>query len=274
MASDLLPSRRQLLAGAIMRRVLPALGLLLLSPLGAAFLLGHLPITALWALSFLIPMYGGGALLIRESVRRAGRGWPSILILALAYGVIEEGIATMSLFDPNYAGQRLLDYGYVPGLGIGVPWTALVLTLHVVWSISVPIAMVEVLANGRRTEPWLGRAGLIVTALLFLAGVGVMTAFSVAASAVVAAPLQLVASGAIAAGPLLTYTWSAFPQHPIIPVSRTVDLLGNTVFASAAVILIGVAALRLHRQSSATLAGVHGSRPSSFTRGSSPSHIG
>ena len=106
----------------------------------AEYLLGNLPITALSALVLLVPLYGGGAVLIREAVRHTGRSWPSILMLALAYGVLEEGIATMSLFNPNYVGLRLLDNGYVPSLGIGVPWTVLVLTLHVVWSVGVPIA--------------------------------------------------------------------------------------------------------------------------------------
>ena len=32
----------------------------------------------------LAPMSGGGALLIREVARRAGRGWPTVLLLAAA----------------------------------------------------------------------------------------------------------------------------------------------------------------------------------------------
>ncbi|HUR06489.1 MAG TPA: hypothetical protein VM347_28345 [Nonomuraea sp.] len=71
---------------------------------------------------------------------------------------------TMSLFNPDYAGQRLLDPGFVPALGIGVPWTLFVLALHTVWSMSVPIALVEELTGERRTTPWLGKVGLTVTA--------------------------------------------------------------------------------------------------------------
>src|SRR5262245_6914993 len=59
-----------------------AVGLFLLAPLVAELLLGNLPITALYTLVALAPLYGGGALLIREVVRRTGRGWSSILILA------------------------------------------------------------------------------------------------------------------------------------------------------------------------------------------------
>jgi len=74
-----------------MRRVAPAIALFFLSPLVAEFLLGDFPITMLYLVLFLAPMYGGGALVIRELVRRTGRGWPSIILLALAYGVLEEG---------------------------------------------------------------------------------------------------------------------------------------------------------------------------------------
>lgn len=320
-----------------MRRILPALGLFFLSPLVAEFLLGNLPINALYALVVLAPLYGGGALLIREAVRRAERGWPSILILALAYGVLEEGIATMSLFNPNYVGLRLLDNGYIPQLGIGGPWTVLVLTLHVIWSIGVPIAMMEALVPAHRTVPWLGRVGLAVTAVVFVLGVAAMTALSIAQSQFVASVPQLAssvviaaglvviglivvrpqtaaahapASGsaapepwvvgvaalvassafkliphdwapwlnvtlalglaviaivsvwiwshrrgwgdlhrlALAAGPMLTYAWTAFPQPPVMPASPAVDLAGNAIFAAGAVALIAIAALRLLRR--------------------------
>ncbi|MEU8141352.1 hypothetical protein [Nonomuraea sp. NPDC048901] len=161
-----------------MRRILPAFGLVLLSPLVAEFLLGDFPLTSLYFLVLLAPTYGGAALLIREVARRAGIGWPGIVLMSLAYGVFEEGIMTMSLFNPDYAGQRLLDPGFVPALGIGVPWTLFVLALHIVWSMSVPIALVEELTGARRTTPWLGKVGLTVTAVLAVLGAALMTVFS------------------------------------------------------------------------------------------------
>jgi hypothetical protein len=77
-----------------MRRVAPAVALFFLSPLVAEFLLGDFGLGALFVLIGLAPMYGGGAIVIREVVRRTGRGWPSIVLLALAYGVLEEGFTT------------------------------------------------------------------------------------------------------------------------------------------------------------------------------------
>jgi hypothetical protein len=49
-------------------------------------------------------------------------------VFAAAFGVVEEGLATQSLFNPDYAHQHLLGAGYVPALGIAVPWTVHVLS--------------------------------------------------------------------------------------------------------------------------------------------------
>ncbi|WP_426511592.1 hypothetical protein ACPPVO_13755 [Dactylosporangium sp. McL0621] len=147
-----------------------AVALFFLAPLVAEFLLGDFGINALFALLFLAPMYGGGAILIREFARRTGRGWPTMLTLALAYGVIEEGLVTQSLFNPDYAGLHLLQHWFVPGLGISVPWTITVLAVHTIWSISVPIALVENLNPATRTTPWLRAPGLVVAGVLCVLG--------------------------------------------------------------------------------------------------------
>ncbi|HEX6447618.1 MAG TPA: hypothetical protein VF053_21155 [Streptosporangiales bacterium] len=181
-----------------MRRLVPAVGLFFLAPLVAEYLLGDIPVTALAGLIVLAPWYGGGALLIRETCRRAGWGWPGIVALGLAFGVVEEGLVTESLFDPGYAGKHLLAHGYVPGLGIGASWTVFVLTLHVVWSICTPIAMVELLSRRRPTTTWLGRIGLGVTAVLFVAG-GVVTAAQNHAQFHFVAPAGRLAGAAVVA---------------------------------------------------------------------------
>jgi hypothetical protein len=88
-----------------------------------------------------VAFYGSAAVVIRDLARRTGRGWPTMLLLALAFGVVEEGLLTQSLFNPDYLGLHKLSFGYLPALGIGLPWTIFVLTLHVVWSIATPIAV-------------------------------------------------------------------------------------------------------------------------------------
>jgi hypothetical protein len=154
------------------RGIWPALGLMFVAPLVAEYLLGNLPIKLLPALIVLAPMYGGGALLIREVVRRTGRGWSSILLLGMAYGIFEEAYTTQSLFNPNYLKLNLglLTPAYIPSLGIGAWWTLWMLMVHGIWSISTPIALVEACVPDRARTPWLGRVGLVVVALVFLFG--------------------------------------------------------------------------------------------------------
>jgi len=156
----------------------PALSLILVAPLVAEFLLGDLPIKLLPALIFLAPMYGGGALLIRESVRRTGRGWPSMLLLGMAYAIFEEAFTTQSLFNPNYLRLNLglLTPAFIPALGISAWWTLWMFMVHAIWSISTPIALVEACVPNRATTPWLGRKGLAVVAIVFLLGAAAGTA--------------------------------------------------------------------------------------------------
>jgi hypothetical protein len=148
---------------------LAALGLAFLSPLVGEYLLGNISIRDLVAVPFLVPMYGGGALLIRELARRTGRGWPTILVLGLAYGVIEPGVFDGSLFNPSFEG---MDYAgaRIPVLGLSAYYAVQFLVNHAVWSITIPILLTEALTPRHRTTPWLGRVGLGVTAVVYVLG--------------------------------------------------------------------------------------------------------
>lgn len=154
-----------------LRGISAAASLFFLAPLVAEYLLGDLPLIAIAAMIALAPMYGGGAILIREAVRHTGRGWPTFILLALAYAVMEEGLVSTTLFDPHYLGLSLLSYGYIPALGTAFPWAIFVLSIHVIWSMAVPIGLTEALFHETEPKPWLGRIGLVVTGLLFLFGV-------------------------------------------------------------------------------------------------------
>src|SRR5262249_24395890 len=178
-------------------RIGPAVLLTVLAPVGAEFLLGDFTIRTLPVVLVLLPLYGCGALLIREIARRARRGWPAILLLATAYSLLEEGFLTQSLFNPNYVGQRLLDYGYVPWLGTSLSWCTLLLTIHVAWSIATPILIPEGIAADRRTAPWLRPPGLVATVLLFLLGCVATASFSLKSSPFVATRLQFLSAGVL-----------------------------------------------------------------------------
>ncbi|HEX4212622.1 MAG TPA: hypothetical protein VIA06_04750 [Candidatus Dormibacteraeota bacterium] len=185
----------------LVRRVAPAVLLAVLAPLVAEFLLGDFTIRSIGLLLIFLPQYGGGAILVRELARRTGRGWPTILLLALAYGLIEEGLTTQSLFNPNYVGQHLLAYGYIPALRTSLDWCVYVLSLHVVWSISTPILIAEGVSGDRRRTPWLGRIGLAVVAILFVLGCVITIAVTLVSERppFVAAPGELAAVVVLAA---------------------------------------------------------------------------
>jgi hypothetical protein len=182
----------------MMRRITPALGLFFLSPFVGEFLLGNVSIDALPIGLVMAPMYGGGAVLIREAARRAGKGWPTIFLLALAYGMIEEGLACQTLFNPSYFGLNLLREAYIPALGIGLWWTLFVLTLHAVWSICTPIAIIESFVPERATAPWLGWPGLVVASVLYLLGLVIIFAGTYRQEHFIATPTQLLSAVACA----------------------------------------------------------------------------
>ena len=179
-------------------RLAPAWALFFLAPIVAEYLLGDLTIRMLAPLVALGPLYGGGALLIREIARRTGRGWPTIILLAIAYAVTEEAFLTQSLFNPDYVHQRLLDYGFIPMLGTSLNWTVFVLSIHVVWSVATPILIAEGLAGRLGRAPWLRTPGLVVTTALFLLGCTAVMSVSLKDTAFRASATQLITAGAVA----------------------------------------------------------------------------
>jgi hypothetical protein len=154
------------------RKIYAVITLFFAAPLVAEYLLGDLPLKLLPVLIVMAPMYGGGAVLIREVARRMGRGWPTMLALGLAYMLIGEGLVTQLLFNHDYLKMHmhLLDHAYLPPLGIGAWWTLLMINLHAFWSMGVSIALVEALYPGEADVPWMGRFGDAVVGLVFVVG--------------------------------------------------------------------------------------------------------
>ena len=149
------------------RRLSPALVLFFLSPMTAELLTGSAPPAEFFnpfSLLVLSALYGSGAILIRELAFRWRKGWPTILMLGAAYGIVEEGLMVKSFFDPQWVDLGTLG---VYGRWAGVNWVwSLGLTLfHAVWSIGIPILLVTRMLPERAAEPWVGRR-----MLRFLAG--------------------------------------------------------------------------------------------------------
>ncbi|GLX93831.1 hypothetical protein [Herbidospora sp. NBRC 101105] len=154
-----------------MTRIALAVGLFLLAPLMGEYLIGNIPATHLPGLIVLAPMYGGAALLIREVTRRTRRGWPTLLTLATAYGLLQPAVIDQSLFNPSFDGHDFTAAPtHLPALGLD-PGLLLTFTAgHAITTLAVPIALIEALARHRADQPWLRTPGLIVTTLLFAAG--------------------------------------------------------------------------------------------------------
>jgi len=154
------------------RKISAVITLFFVAPLVAEYLLGDLPLKLLTALMVLAPAYGGAAVLIRETARRMGRGWPTMLMLGAAYTLIGEGLVTQSLFNPDYMQKHwhLLYPANIPALGIGGWWTLFMFNLHTFWSVGVSIALVEAIFPAEAEAPWMGWVGDSVAALVFVLG--------------------------------------------------------------------------------------------------------
>ncbi len=83
-------------------------------------------------------LYGSGVILIREAKIRWNKGWASVFLLGAAYGIVEEGLALRTLFNPNSSVVGNLGvYGH--WLGVNWVWTIGLLIFHAVFSIGLPI---------------------------------------------------------------------------------------------------------------------------------------
>jgi len=83
-------------------------------------------------------LYGPGVILIREAKIRWNKGWASVFLLGAAYGIVEEGLALRTLFNPNSSVVGNLGvYGH--WLGVNWVWTVGLVIFHAVFSIGLPI---------------------------------------------------------------------------------------------------------------------------------------
>jgi hypothetical protein len=152
-----------------LQRVLPAIALMLLAPLIAEVLPGA---TRFSVIHFVLPIqilvWGGGAVMIREAVRRLRLGWLNMLFLAVALSMAEECLIQQTSLAPlvikirgeEYA--RAFNVNYVYFL-----WAVIYESLFVVF---IPIGLAELIFRRKRVIGWLSRAGVAIVSLLFVPG--------------------------------------------------------------------------------------------------------
>lgn len=116
------------------------------------------PASFLLQLVFNISLYSTGALLIREFSLRYNKGWASILILGLAYGIMEEGISVHTFFIPSGNPVGILaTFGRFHG--VDWIWALGISFFHSIFSIGLPLLLLSIAYPQYSREPLLGRKG-------------------------------------------------------------------------------------------------------------------
>jgi len=121
-----------------------------------------------------LALYGPGVLLVREATLRWKKGWATTLILGGAYGILEEGLALSTLFDPKAGPAGPLGvYGH--WLGVSWVWAAEVVPFHSVFSVSIPILLLGLAVPATRGQLLLpGRKCAAAIAILIADVMGLM----------------------------------------------------------------------------------------------------
>ena len=136
----------------------------------AEFLTGSTPLPTLLSpltLPTLLGLYGVGALLVREVTVVWKKGWPTVLALGCAYGVVEEGLDVKSWFNPHWGALGILGtYGRL--FGINWVWAIELTLFHSIFSITIPIVLATLLFPASASSRWLpgGRLPLVILILM------------------------------------------------------------------------------------------------------------
>jgi len=150
----------------------PILFLLLLTPGIPEYLSASSQITLLVVnpvLFFLflganIGLYGSGVILIREAMIRWKKGWASVFLLGVGYGIVEEGLALWTLFNPLAQPVGNLGF-YGHWLGVNWVWTIGLLIFHSVYSIGLPIFLFGLVFPELRHKSLVSMRGVRISVL-------------------------------------------------------------------------------------------------------------
>jgi hypothetical protein len=187
-------------------RLAAVIGILLLAPIGAEYLVGYDTSTGnvselVGNLVIFVPLYGAPALLIRELAVRSGVGWPGRLCWAAAFGIVEAGLVDHSLFNPGYRDisywSDMVGPTWIPALGFSAAASFGFVVGHVVFSISAPLVVVESIHPSLRSRPWLSPAGTVVAVVGYLMASAFVVQWHLRTEEFVPSLGQLVGAGAV-----------------------------------------------------------------------------
>jgi len=122
------------------------------------------------SLLLLIGLYGGGVVAIREFTVHYKMGWPTLLLLGSAYGIVEEGFSTKTFFDPSKAGFLGV---FGRAYGVNWVWVVIIIAFHAVYTITLPVLLLRVAfpyTNGKPIAPpwgkYIGLTSFLLTATI------------------------------------------------------------------------------------------------------------
>ena len=142
--------------------------LLLLAPFISEVLSGSTRTSVLFVFLPEVMVWGVGALLSREMVRRWRAGGVSLLLLGLALSVAEEFIVQQTSLAPLPFPGSHPDYGRM--WGVNLVYLLFMLGFESVWVVVVPVQVTELCFAKVADRPWLRRGGVIVSCVVFLLG--------------------------------------------------------------------------------------------------------
>jgi len=141
--------------------------LALMSPVIAELLSGSSPPLEFFnpiGFMLLLGLYGAGVLIARALPVIWNLGWAGVVVLGVAYGILEEGVAVKSFFDPEWMDLGGLgEYGRY--IGTNWVWAVWLAIYHASVSITLPIMVLSIvypclknerLLTGRRLKLVIG----------------------------------------------------------------------------------------------------------------------
>lgn len=149
-----------------LRTFAPIATLIVLAPVLAELLPGIVHITNLWLLLPEMAVYGTVAVAIRYITLERHRGWGTLLLLGIAFGIALECIILQTSLTPQFFPAGVNSFGWASG----VQWIYLIALVgfESVYAIVLPIKLTELIFPDRRHDPWLDKRGFIITIIVFL----------------------------------------------------------------------------------------------------------
>ncbi|HLM90852.1 MAG TPA: hypothetical protein VK424_02210 [Thermoplasmata archaeon] len=200
-----------------------------------------------WVLGIFMMIYGASALLIREATIRWKTGPAGVISLGLAFGILNEGMAAHSLFNPSWPDLgRLAGFGYYGG--VNWIWTEWIVPFHAVWSMAFPILLVRQFWPDIRDRPLVSLRWLALVVPIPFLGAAITTAWFIGYPPTLVEWMGM--GGALLLLVFLTYHYvprlrSWRPLGNYVPTPRTAAVVGVLFFLVGQVGIFSTAGLGL-----------------------------